>query len=133
MYEIAKHFLQFAKELVGLGTTLQKANLEKRTRLAMHIEGIADCLTAIAVAFRERRVPNEQCGALDEYVRSLPTTCEGVVSADDIEHFQETLQMRAHARAMMSIFTDDKATEDEIDGMDRAAGQLKAFASSLRT
>jgi hypothetical protein len=48
VYEIAKYFLEFAKELVGLGSSLQKAALEKRLRLAQLIESISTCLENIA-------------------------------------------------------------------------------------
>ena len=113
--EMGKFFLQFAKDLVGLSATLQKSTLEKRNRLAEHLEKIAECLTGIASSFQEKQVPFEQCGALDEYVASLPSVCEGIVPSPDIERFQKVLGKRAHARAMMSVFSDESATQNEIN------------------
>src|SRR5260370_2737859 len=98
-YEIAKYFLEFAKELVGLGSTLQKAKFEKRTRLAQHLDNIAGCLEAIGIAFNKMEEPHGQCGALGEYVRSLPDVCKGILSEEDIERFKELLESKADSRA----------------------------------
>ncbi len=131
-YEIAKYFLEFAKELVGLGSTLQKAKLEKRTRLAEHLDNIAGCLEAIGIAFNKKEEPHEQCGALEEYARSLPNVCKGILSEADIERFKELLERKAHGRAVLFILHDETSRKAEIDLMARAAGELKALAGSLK-
>jgi hypothetical protein len=132
VYEIAKYFLEFAKELVGLGSSLQKAALEKRLRLAQLIESISTCLENIAGSFREGKEPHKSCGELDEYVRLLPEVLDGVVSEETSTHFLDLLSQRAHARAVMVIIHDQEPLKREIALMDKAAGQLKAFANTLK-
>ncbi|MEA5505790.1 hypothetical protein VB735_22290 [Halotia wernerae UHCC 0503] len=121
MYEIAKYFLEFAKELVGLGSSLQKAELEKRLRLAQLIESISTCLESIADSFREGKEPHKSCGELDEYVRLLPEVLDGVVSEETSTHFLYLLsRRRAHARAVMFIMHDQEPLKREIALMDKA-------------
>jgi hypothetical protein len=129
--EIGKFFLQVANDFIGHIATFKKMKFEKRERLAEHIKNIANCLKAIADSFQEKRVPFEKCGELDEYVASLPSVCKGIVPPEDIERFQNVLQKRAHARAMMSIFSDESATQNEVNQLASASGQLKAFANAL--
>ena len=132
MYEIAKYFIEFAKELVGLGTTLQKADLERRIRLAQHIENISKCLEDIAQSFRDNHQPYKSCGELDEYVYSLPDVCEGMVDDSAIRRLVDLLSHRAHGRAVTFIGTDDVQKKEESNLMDQAAGQMRAFASTLK-
>jgi hypothetical protein len=122
----------FTNPLVGLGASLQKAELEKRLRLAQLIESISTCLENIADSFREGKEPHKSCGELDEYVRLLPEIFHGLVSKETSDHFLELLSQRAHARAVMFIMDDREPLKREIALMDKAAGQLRAFTNTLK-
>jgi len=132
VFEIAKYFIEFAKELVGLGSTLQKADLERRIRLAQHIENISKCLEETAQSFRDNREPYASCGELDEYVWSLPDICKGMIDDTTIQRFVDLLSRRAHSRELFFFVHDDVQKKRESNLMDQAAGQLRAFASTLK-
>jgi hypothetical protein len=132
MYEIAKYFLEFVKELMGLKSSVEKADLEKRTRLAQYLENISTSLNAIGAAFAKKEEPDAQCGELDEYVRSLRHVCGGILADSEISRFEGLLQGRANGRAVMFISDDAVARKTEAQLMAKAAGQLKALANSLK-
>jgi hypothetical protein len=132
MYEIAKFFLEFAKDLVGLGSTLQKAKIEKRIRLAQYLENISTCLHSIGEAFSKHEEPYGLFGELEEYVRSLPNVCSGLLADTEILRFQRLLEGRAHGRAVVIISHDETSRKSEAEIIARAAGQLKALANSLK-
>src|SRR5262249_16158335 len=111
--EIGKYFLQFAKELIGLGSTLQKAKLDKLIRLAQYAENISTCLQVIGEAVGKNKEPHGQCGELDEYVRSLPDVCSGLLTETDIQRFQDLLERRAHGRAVALISHDEASRKSE--------------------
>ncbi|WP_088241069.1 hypothetical protein [Calothrix rhizosoleniae] len=131
-YDIAKNLLEFAQNLLNLGDSIAKKELEKRLRIADYLDKIAKCIDDIVALFERGEKPYGGCGELDEYLRSIFDTLQGVFSEDDIERYERVLTGGALARGALFIVKDAGSKEIAQGTLEDAAGRFRALANRLR-
>ena len=87
MLDTIKTLLNFGKTLFGLKADLEKAELERRKRIADYLDKVVDSLRDTVAGFRVNQLPHEACGALSGYVRSLIEAVGTSIESEQLEHY----------------------------------------------
>ncbi len=131
-YDIAKHLLEFAQNLLNLGDSIAKKELEKRLRLADYLDKVATCIDDIVASFKRDDKPYSECGQLNEYLHSIFDILQGTLSEEDAIRYEQFLTGAALARGSLSIVEDAGSKEVAQSTLEDSAGRFRALANRLR-
>jgi hypothetical protein len=132
MFDTIKTLLDFGKALFGFKADLEKANLERRKRIADYLDKVADSLCDIVAGFRDHRLPHEACGSLGGYVRSLIEAVGTSIELEQLEYYSSLLSNAALTRQLLYEVESADEKENALEYLELASGEFKAIANFLR-
>jgi hypothetical protein len=130
-YDIAKHLLEFAQRLFGLGEVIAKSRRDERERLATYLDKIATTIEQIRHSFDGNKRPTAGCAELDEYVRTLNDVLAAQLP-DEADRFKEVLTGAVLGRGIGFLVIDANSREEAFSDLDKASGCFRALANRLR-
>jgi hypothetical protein len=132
--------LAVSKELIGLGTTLAKAQHERRLALADYLSKIADCIQKITQSFRARDTDALKmlCAELEVYGEDCGRILAEMLQHDKAEELSKRVAQATYTRRgvepdflLSNVFDPDSFLSDLRD-LDEAVGHLRGTANTLR-
>jgi hypothetical protein len=132
MLDTIKTLFDFGKTLFGFKADLEKAELERRKRIADYLDKVADSLIDTVAGFRDNQLPHEACGALSGYVRSLIEAVGTSIKPEQLEHYSSLLSSAALTRQLLYEVESADEKEKALADLELAGGEFKAIANFLR-
>jgi hypothetical protein len=132
MFDTIKTLLDFGKALFGFKADLEKAELERRKRIADYLDKIADSLRDTVAGFRDNQLPHEACGSLSGYVRSLIEAVGTSIDPEQLEHYSSLLSSAALTRQLLYEVESADEKEKALADLELAGGEFRAIANFLR-
>jgi hypothetical protein len=132
MLDTIKTLFDFGKTLFGVKADLEKAELERRKRIADYLDKIADSLHDTAAGFKSNQLPHESCGALSGYVRSLIEAVGTSIEPAQLEHYSSLLSSAALTRQLLYEIESADEKEKALADLELAGGEFRAIANFLR-
>ena len=134
MLDIAKTIWEVGKGLFGVRGELQKAQRDRRDRLAAYFSELATLIESVSASLRLKQYPHGSCAQLQTLAQLMSETLRGLVGEQQAHDYQVKL---LHVREIEMLFGQlqslppDKA-EAKLAELDAAAGYFRATAAHLR-
>lgn len=134
MIDIVKAIWEVGKGIFGVRTELQKAQRDRRDRLANYFSDLANLIESVAASLRIRQYPHGSCAQLHTLAELMSETLKDLVDPVKADEYQKKL---LQVWEIEKLFGEIQGMSEEKVGkrlteLDEAAGFFRATAAHLR-
>jgi len=130
--------LSVASKLLSIVAVFQKANRDRKDRIAIYFEGISKCIDDLVAVRRSEDAARSgtlrSCTELDTYAEKFLETVGDTIPKPDAEKLAKDLAQACFYRALVGEVASTKPEELEhaLEQLERAAGMFKGLSASIR-
>lgn len=134
MIDIVKTIWEVGKGIFGVRNELQKAQRDRRDRLANYFSDLANLIESVAASLRIRQYPHGSCAQLHTLAELMSETLKDLVDQVKADEYQKKL---LQIWEIEKLFGEIQGMSEEKVGkrlteLDEAAGFFRATAAHLR-
>ena len=133
-FEIVKTIFDVAKSLFGLRTELEKAERDKRDRVAAYFLDIGKLIEEVSAKLKLKQYPHDSCAQLEALAKLMPETLKGLLPEKTVREIHEKLYPGHKIKLFFGQNSPLKPNEipGKLVQLDEAAGTFKALAAHLK-
>ncbi|MEK6801963.1 MAG: hypothetical protein AABZ34_04760 [Nitrospirota bacterium] len=134
MLDLAKTIWEVGKEIFGIRGDLQKAQRDRRDRLANYFSELAELIESVSASLKIKQYPHGSCAQLHTLAQLMQKTLRGLVESGQAREFQDRLMRVWEIEQLFSQLQSksDSVVRKRLIELDEAAGFFRATAAHLR-
>lgn len=129
---IIKNIMDVATCLFGLRDVFQKADKDRRDRIADYFREVSVCLAATYDSLASNRIPHGRCAELSSYADSLPGVVEGFIEETKARELSALLKQSYGVEGLWGLMNGNTANNPDIAIIAQASGIFLALSNSVR-
>ncbi len=130
--EIIGTLLKIAKQLFGLKTDIEKANKERKEKIATYLENVSITITEVATELRLGNIPHGKCAEMGGHTELLQETIGDLIDKKRLEQLTSYLKAAEKVESIYAELSGAKDSEKEIAKLDEASGWFRALSVSVK-
>lgn len=131
-FSIIENIWKVATWLYDAAAGFQKAQRDKRDRLALLMEQIAACLETVVAKVRMDENADGECEKMNQYSEALPPLLVGHFTEVKAQEIADTLRSSYAVETLAIELRKLPDNREQLAELTRAAGKFKALADILR-